>query len=267
MNLSETAKVLAQMQAYDQRTVGESDVHAWQAILADASFEDCQEAVFRYYSGHVERMMPAHVRRLVGEFESERQKAARKWAPGQAGVRPEDALPEIASGERMALKDLPEAVAALVARVRADLPEGSRESLKPRTVAWEREQKAFLRTQDAKPNPLYRPNPHKAPLADDSGAPTDEGSDEKPEVIGSLGYCKHPGHPVTSHLCESGGVPYGPTFYKLMPTDSNEGYRFEPTSNDTGILPNAYRCAGCTFVTADRDRMNGHLNATGHEGA
>jgi hypothetical protein len=45
VNLSETALVLAQMQAYDQRTVGDSDVIAWHSLLVDAPFEDCQEAV------------------------------------------------------------------------------------------------------------------------------------------------------------------------------------------------------------------------------
>lgn len=33
---------------------------------------------------------------------------------------------------------------------------------------------------------------------------------------------------------------------------------------DTGILPNAHRCADCTFATADAGRMDGHLRATGH---
>jgi len=46
-----------------------------------------------------------------------------------------------------------------VARVRADLPEGSREALKPRTVAWEREHAAYARSQEGEPNPHYRPRP------------------------------------------------------------------------------------------------------------
>lgn len=32
----------------------------------------------------------------------------------------------------------------------------------------------------------------------------------------------------------------------------------------TGILPDAHRCTGCSFVTASADRMDGHMEATGH---
>ena len=37
----------------------------------------------------------------------------------------------------------------------------------------------------------------------------------------------------------------------------------------TGILPNAHRCNDCSFTTANAERMDGHLRATGHrpEGA
>lgn len=36
-------------------------------------------------------------------------------------------------------------------------------------------------------------------------------------------------------------------------------------SVDTGILPNVHRCAGCSFTTASADRMDGHMQVTGHE--
>lgn len=154
MNLPETALMLAQMQAYDQRTVGESDVIAWQALLADAPFEDCQEAVRRHYAEQTERIMPAHVRRIVQDIVKAREVSP--WAPGQYGVRREDAMVIVEVPDRLALTDLPGPVANLVASVRAMMPEGSREALKPRTVAWEREQAAFRRQQAAEPNPLYR---------------------------------------------------------------------------------------------------------------
>jgi hypothetical protein len=164
VNLSETALMLAQIQAYDQRTVGESDVIAWHSLLADAPFEDCQEAVRQHYAEHTDRIMPAHVRRLVRGMASQREMTARAtgWAPGQAGVPKDQALPEVTSGERLALSDLPAAVADLVARVRAELPEGSREALRPRAVAWEREHRAYLRVRDGEPNPSYRPDPAKS---------------------------------------------------------------------------------------------------------
>lgn len=164
MNLSETADLLSAMSAFDRRTIGEGDVIAWQAVLSDASFRDCLEAVKQYYAEQTEWMMPAHVRRLVRDMVRVREAAARAtgWAPGQAGVPKDEAMPiglrPSDAGTRLALSDLPAAVADLVARVRADLPEGSRGALMPRTVAWEREHRAFLRTRDGAPNPLYRPN-------------------------------------------------------------------------------------------------------------
>ena len=164
MNLSETADLLSAMSAFDRRTIGEGDVIAWQAVLSDASFRDCLEAVKQYYAEHTEWMMPAHVRRLVRDMVRAREAAARAtgWAPGQAGVPKDEAMPislrPSDAGARLALSDLPAAVADLVARVRADLPEGSRGALAPRTVAWEREHRAFLRTRDGAPNPLYRPS-------------------------------------------------------------------------------------------------------------
>lgn len=159
MNLSETADLLTAMSAFDRRTIGDGDVIAWQAVLSDASFEDCVEAVKRYYAEQTEWMMPAHVRHLVRDILREREAMARAtgWAPGQAGVPKDQALPEVPTGERLALSDLPAAVADLISRVRADLPEGSREALMPRRVAWEREHRAFLRTRDGEPNPLYKP--------------------------------------------------------------------------------------------------------------
>lgn len=156
MNLSETALMLAQMQAYDQRTVGESDVIAWQALLVDASFQDCQEAIRQHYSESTDRIMPAHVRRLVRDMERARQVSP--WAPGQHGIPRGEAVPEVATGQRLALSDLPAAVADLVAQVRAGLPEGRRETLAPRRVAWEREHQAYLRHTTGEPNPYYRPD-------------------------------------------------------------------------------------------------------------
>lgn len=155
MNLSETADLLSAMSAFDRRTIGDGDVIAWQAVLPDAAFEDCLEAIKRHYAEHTEWMMPAHVRHLVRDIVQERNVSP--WAPGQHGVPRDQAVPEVTPGPRLALSDLPGAVAGLLARVRVELPEGSREALMPRTVAWEREHAAFRRQKDAEPNPRYRP--------------------------------------------------------------------------------------------------------------
>lgn len=165
MNLSQTALMLAQMQAYDQRTVGESDVIAWQAILVDAPFEDCQEAVRQHYAEQTDRIMPAHVRRLVRDMANARRIAATStgWAPGQAGVPKADAMPEI-SGPIDEATISPK-VRALLEATRAMLPEGSREKLMPRREAWEREYAAHVRVKDSEPNPLYRAEAAPAMLA------------------------------------------------------------------------------------------------------
>jgi hypothetical protein len=161
VNLSETARLLGAMAAFDRRTVGDADVIAWQAIMDDIPFADALEAVKRHYSEGDAWLMPVHIRQSVKAMQQERRDTARStgWAPGQAGVSKGHPVPEVPSGTRLALGDLPAAVADLVARVRAGMPEGSREALMPRRVAWEREHRAYLRVRDGEPNPHYKPQP------------------------------------------------------------------------------------------------------------
>lgn len=152
MNLFETAQMLAQMQAYDQRTVGEADVIAWQALLADAPFEDCQEAIRRHYAEETDRIMPAHVRRLVRDITRERQMSP--WAPGQFGVPREQAYPEV---KQVDVANLTGAVRELLAQAHVEPPGGWSEVLHPRRAAWDREHRAYLRSRNAEPNPFYKP--------------------------------------------------------------------------------------------------------------
>lgn len=159
MNLSETARLLGAMAAFDRRTVGDADVIAWQAVMDDIPFADALTAVKHHYSEGEAWLMPVHIRQSVKAMQEERRDAARAtgWAPGQAGVPKDQAMPEVAGSGPLALSDLPAAVAELVARLRADLPDGSREALHPRRAAWEREHKAYLRTHNPEPNPHYKP--------------------------------------------------------------------------------------------------------------
>lgn len=164
MNRSETANLLTSMASFDRRTIGESDVIAWQGVLADAAFDDCLEAVKRHYAENTEWMMPAHVRRIVWNIHGEREAAARStgWAPGQAGVPRGEAMPEIGRGDAMdaLIAGMPPELRVLldkIAEERGLTPEDSRQALMPRRMAWEREHKAFLRTQSSEPNPLYKP--------------------------------------------------------------------------------------------------------------
>lgn len=60
----------------------------------------------------------------------------------------DEAIQRVASGR----------VAEILAEVRRNLPDGSREALMPRTVYWEREHAAYRRQRSADPNPWYRPS-------------------------------------------------------------------------------------------------------------
>jgi hypothetical protein len=170
VNLSETARLLAAMASFDRRTVGDGDVIAWQAVLVDAPFDDCLEAVKQHYAEHTEWMMPAHVRRAVRDMANQREMAARHtgWAAGQAGVPKDQAHPEVADTVK-ALEQLPASVLDLVTRVRAMLPEGSREALMPRRVAWEREYAEFGKREKAEPNPFFRPIKERECVETDDG--------------------------------------------------------------------------------------------------
>lgn len=173
MNHSETARLLAAIAAYNNRTIGEADVEAWQSALDDIELTDALAAVKKHYRTSIDWIMPLHVRTLVDEILKERSRPEpSKWAPGQWGVPKEEAPPEITKEhDRLALAQLTDEVAALVTRVRAMLPGGSRETLKPRTVAWEKEHAAFLRTQSSKPNPLYKPQARTFTASEPVGEP------------------------------------------------------------------------------------------------
>lgn len=164
MNLPETARLLTMIASFNNRTIGESDVIAWQSVLPDVPLADAEEAVRRHYAESTDWLMPAHVRHIVRDIHTERDALARHtgWAPGQAGVPKAEAMPEISSGSPGWLagviqKATSERVAEILAEIRNKLPEGSREALMPRTVAWEQEQAAYQRHLHAVPNPHYRP--------------------------------------------------------------------------------------------------------------
>jgi hypothetical protein len=163
VNLIETANALALAQAFDNRTVGEANVRAWNTILGDLEAADVMEAIRRHYLAESARIMPAHVTRLVGEIQQERAKAARRWAPGQHGVPLADAVPELPKGDRLTTSDISPDVLDLLGQLRAALPDVPRGKLFPRQEAWKREQAAFRRADTATPNPHYRPGDLVAP--------------------------------------------------------------------------------------------------------
>ena len=219
MNIAETSQALALAQAFDNRTVGEVNVRAWHAVLGDLDAGRVMEAIRRHYNRTTDWLMPAHVRRIVGEIEQGQAKAGRRWAAGQAGVPADSPMPELENG--WAKAGFPPDVQALIDEVRDRLAarhDGDRAKLFPRQTYWEREHRAYLRAHSGEPNPLYRP--------------------------------------TAGWVNESDQVP--PTGRDYMPLS-------RPSAGaDTGILPNAYRCTDCTFTTADADRMDSHMAATGH---
>lgn len=156
MRIDETAEVLTKIAAYDRRKLGQADVRAWHAVISDVEKDDAMAAVERWYAEETDWMMPAHLRRIVRDIVRERASAAAKWAPGQYGIPKAEPMPEI-SGP-IAEGELTPEVRNLLASVRAMLPEGSRDALMPRTVAWEQEQAAYRRHLHAVPNAHYRPD-------------------------------------------------------------------------------------------------------------
>jgi len=74
---AQTARVLAAAAAFDQRTVGHSDVAAWHSALGELDFEDARDAVTRHYRKSTERVMPMHVLELAAEIRSHR--AQQRW--------------------------------------------------------------------------------------------------------------------------------------------------------------------------------------------
>lgn len=173
MNLTETAQLLTTIAAFSNRNVEESAVVAWQSVLVDISLPDAEEAARRHFSVSADWMMPVHIRQGAQQVAEERAKAARKWAPGQYGVPHTMPVPEVTG--RIDEGTLPPKIRELLAEVRAMLPEGSREALMPRQVAWERQQADRDRQRDSEPNPHYNPAATAARQACRENGPHDDG--------------------------------------------------------------------------------------------
>lgn len=61
MNRSEVAALLALAAAYDQRTIGQSDVLAWHELLADTNAADAMAVVKNHYATQRQRLLPVDV--------------------------------------------------------------------------------------------------------------------------------------------------------------------------------------------------------------
>lgn len=90
MTRSQTAQVLAAIQCYDHRQVGESDVAAWHAVIGEYEFADCMAAVTAHFRESDKWMMPAHV---VGYVKAQRRRAAELDHEQRTRVMIESATP------------------------------------------------------------------------------------------------------------------------------------------------------------------------------
>lgn len=61
MTLSETADFLSIAAGIDQRTIGESDVRAWQLMLHDIPASDAVAALRTHYRESTRRVLPADI--------------------------------------------------------------------------------------------------------------------------------------------------------------------------------------------------------------
>jgi len=80
MNRGDTARLLAVIQAFDRRTIGDGDVIAWSAVLDDLDYGECADAVVMHQRNSPGVWLePGHIRAIV--------KAARAdWADRNAAV-------------------------------------------------------------------------------------------------------------------------------------------------------------------------------------
>lgn len=114
MNRPETVDLLAMCAAYDQRTVGQVDVAAWQSVLEDIDSVDAQTAVKVHYAQTSRRIMPADVRHIVAAIRGARLAGVVEPVPA---VDPDDVPRYLARlrADRVRLSSAP-------SRFPADLP-------------------------------------------------------------------------------------------------------------------------------------------------
>lgn len=65
MTPQQIGAVLAKCAAYDRRTVGETDIHAWTEALDGITYAEALEAIKRHYRIDTGWAMPGHIRAIV----------------------------------------------------------------------------------------------------------------------------------------------------------------------------------------------------------
>jgi len=72
MTPTETALLLTLIASYDRRTLGDEDVLAWHAALAQVAYADARTVVTDHYRTETAWIMPAHITAGVRRIRSER---------------------------------------------------------------------------------------------------------------------------------------------------------------------------------------------------
>lgn len=145
MTPAEVARMLAAVQAFDRRTVGEADVAAWHRVLVGVELADALEAVARHYGVSVEWLMPAHVRTLVAEIRRERRHAIQQAVAARA-LEAEQARPT---------RDRSAELEQLLTELRDRLPKGDPDALRHGHKKWRQADERRERAEHAQPNPAF----------------------------------------------------------------------------------------------------------------
>lgn len=149
MNLDETAALTSILfTAYDRpKPDGIDDV--WFAAMQDVPFDLARAAAIQLIQTSTFLPKVAEIRTRAAELHRERRRIEREQQEQRAIAA--------YAAEAGPLTDRSADIRALVGQVRTVIPEGDREALKPRTVAWEREHRHHQRQAEAEPNPAYDP--------------------------------------------------------------------------------------------------------------
>lgn len=95
MRIAETAKVLAKIQAFNNRGVDEAVITTWHEILEPYLVEDCLRAVTDHFRHSKEWIMPVDIIRHVNEYQTKRLSAF----PGTLRLSDDDERAGLDSGE------------------------------------------------------------------------------------------------------------------------------------------------------------------------
>lgn len=90
MTPGDAARVLGACALYDNRTVGTADAAAWFKVIGDLDAADAIEAVTRHYADSTDRIMPAHIRRIVKQIREERRRESARHEVRELPSRFED---------------------------------------------------------------------------------------------------------------------------------------------------------------------------------